>query len=74
MAIKKPIVLYSGKLKELQAGDSLGGTTPDIASALHTPTSSESIPANSSAVVIRQYAIASGTKLSLGLGARFRIL
>lgn len=49
-------------------------TAPDIALSLIAPAVDETITAGYSAVVNRSYAIASGKKLTIGLGARFRIL
>ena len=37
------------------------------------PTTDVTIPANSSAIVVRKYTIASGTKLTIGSGAIFKI-
>lgn len=49
-------------------------TAPDIALSLLAPAVDETITAGYSAVVARSYKIASGKKLSIGSGARFRIL
>lgn len=51
-----------------------GGSGADIATSTLTPTTDETIGANLSAVLVRSYKIASGKKLTLGLGSRFRIL
>lgn len=51
-----------------------GGGGGDIAQSKLSPTVDETINAGNSAVVVRKYAIASGTKLIIGAGARFRIL
>jgi len=46
----------------------------DIALSLLAPIVNETITAGYSAVVVRRYTIASGTKLTIGSAARFRIL
>jgi hypothetical protein len=51
-----------------------GGTSADIALSLFAPVGSESIPAGNSAVIVRKYTIASGTKLTISSGARLRLL
>lgn len=47
---------------------------PDIATSALAPSTDESIDANLSALVVRSYTIASGKKLTLGAGSRFRVL
>ena len=49
-------------------------TAADIATTTTLPTISETISANLSATVNRSYTIALGTKLTLGLASRFRVL
>lgn len=49
-------------------------TAPDIAASLHAPAVDETIAANASVVINRKFIVASGKKLVLGSGARFRIL
>jgi hypothetical protein len=49
-------------------------STPDIATSLLAPTVSETIAAGYGAVIPRSYKIASGFKMTIGLGARMRIL
>lgn len=51
-----------------------GGAGGDIATTVLQPAVDESLGANLSAVAVRSYKIASGKKLTLGLGSRFRIL
>lgn len=45
-----------------------------LAAMLLAPTGSHTVSAGYSEIAVRSYTIASGTKLTLGLGARFRIL
>lgn len=47
---------------------------PDIALSILAPAVDETITAGYSAVLVRKYKIASGKKLTIGLGSRFRIL
>lgn len=72
--IKKPLCNYSGKIKELQAGDTLPGGGGDIALTVFAPATNESIPAGYSGVVIGPYVIAPNTILTIDANARFRIL
>lgn len=52
---------------------SVVATAPDIALSLLAPTVDETITAGYSAMVERQFTVASGKKLSIKLAARFRI-
>lgn len=74
--VKKPICNYSGKLKELQSGDTLpgGGAAGDIALTMFAPVTNETIPAGYSGVVVGPYVVAAGTILTIEPNARFRIL
>lgn len=51
-----------------------GGPAGDVALSKLAPTSDVTITGGYSAVVVRKYTIASGTKLIIGSGSRFRIL
>jgi len=57
-----------------QTYSTVTATPPDIAVSLLAPAVDETIAAGYSAVVVRKYTIASGKKLVIGSGARFRIL
>jgi hypothetical protein len=57
-----------------QTYSTVTATPPDIAISLLAPSVDETITAGYSAVVVRKFTIASGKKLIIGSGARFRIL
>jgi hypothetical protein len=50
------------------------GATGDISLSLLAPAVDETITAGYSAVVVRNYAIANGKKLTIGSGAIFRVI
>ena len=61
-----------------RSGSTIVGDTPagagDIALSKNAPTTTTTITAGYSGMVLGKYTIAAGTKLSIGAGARFRIL
>ncbi len=69
--VGQALVATSGSTATWQA---ITATAPDLNQDNLSPSLNQSVTAGYSSVVVRSYKIASGKKLTIGLGARFRIL
>lgn len=73
--IKTPLVLDSnGNIEQLQLGDSLAGTVPNLVGNLLIQSVDEIINSNYSVILSNKYIINNSNRLTISAGGRLKII